>query len=245
MFIFNSIDFSNRVKVSDVRRPLLAPQRIASTGIEGKSSEVFHRKNSESYNIDIEFYVFSSTGLQLLSDLRDIAGDLDTSKPAQLIFNDEPDKYVMAIVEDTNIEKNGRHAIVTVSFKILDPYWYAITDDVFNYTTVGAKAFTRKGNAPSNPLVEIEGNSGSYTIEANGSKMTFSGVLNAGEKLIIDSDLLTAYILKSDSSKVSVLNKLDVLDFPVLQKGDNDFTISVADGASLTNCKVVCNSRWK
>ena len=114
---------------------------FATTSIEGKSAEVFHRKNSASYNIEIEFYVFSANGLQSLADIRDIAGMLDTQTPEQLIFKDEPDKYVMAILEETEIERKGRYAICTASFKVLDPYWYAIEDDVFNYTTPGAKLY--------------------------------------------------------------------------------------------------------
>ena len=82
-------------------------------------------------------------------------------------------------------------------------------------------------------------------VGANGSAMKFEGVINTGEKLVIDSELLTAYIVKADNSKKSVLNKLDFLDFPVLKKGDNDFTLAIGSGASLTNCKLICNSRWK
>jgi predicted phage tail component-like protein len=250
MFNFNGIDFSNKnIKVVEIQRPLIAPQKISTTSIEGKAEEVFHRRVSASYNIDVEFYLFSATGLTLISDIRDLAGDLDTSGPAVLKFNDEPDKYVKAIVEETEIEKKGRYAIITVSFKVLDPYWYALSDDVFTYTTVGAKSFSRKGNAESFPLIEVEGTSsasGSFTVTANGLSVKYTGALVAGEKLVLDSALLTSYILKTDGvTKVSTLNKLDNLDFPVLRKGQNDFSITVAGGASLTKCKVTCNSRWK
>lgn len=251
MFNFNDIDFSGSgldIRAVKINRPLIAPQKITTTAIEGKDAEVFHRRTSSSYNIDVEFYLFSSTGLQLLSDIRELGGMLDTLEPAKLIFNDESDKYYMAIVEDTEIDRKGRYAIITISFKILDPYVYAITDDTFTYPTTGTKAITRKGNAPSYPLITIKGNSttaGSFTIGANGSSMIYTGALYTGHKLVIDSTLMTAYTEDLAKKKTSVLNKLDVLDFPVLTKGDNNFTISVAGGATLTECVVKCNSRWK
>lgn len=247
MFNFNNIDFSTlKAKVVKIERPLIAPQKISSTNIEGRAAEVFHRKVSSSYNVDVEFYLFSSTGMTLISDIRTLAGMLDTEAPAKLIFNDEPDKYLMAIVEETEIEKKGRYAIIKVSFKILDPYSYAVTDDVYTYTTAGSKSITRKGNAESYPLITIEGlNSAGYIeIGNNGSTMRFSGSLLATQKLVIDSNLLTAYILKTDGTKVSVLNKLDKLDFPILGKGANTFKIAVS-GATLTSCTMTCNSRWK
>lgn len=248
MFIFNNIDFSNwNIRMVNIDRPIIAPQKISSSSMAGKAEEVFNGKVSSSYNIELEFYLFSDTGLSLISDLRDFAGDLDTDAPAKLIFADEPDKYIMAIVEETDIEKKGRYAIVNVSFKILDPYWYAVTDDVFTYTTTGAKTFTRKGKADSFPIVKIKGTSsaGSFTVATNGNTMKYTGALASTETLVIDSNLLTAYILKADGTKTSVLNKLSTLDFPVLKRGQNTFTISVAGGATLSSCEITCNSRWK
>lgn len=248
MFIFNNIDFSNwDMRMVNIDRPIIAPQKISSSVMEGKAEEVFQRKVSSSYNIEVEFYLFSETGLSLISDLRDFAGDLDTDAPAKLIFADEPDKYVMAIVEETEVEKKGRYAIVKVSFKILDPYWYAVTDDVFTYTSTGAKTFTRKGKADSFPVIKIKGtsSSGSFTITANGSTMKYTGALTSSQTLVIDSNLLTAYILKSDGTKTSVLNKLSTLDFPVLKRGQNTLTTSIGGDATFTSVEITCNSRWK
>lgn len=249
MFNFNSIDFSIlNTKVVKIGRPLIAPQRISTTTIEGKAEEIFHRRTSSSYNIDVEFYLFSANGLALLSDIRELAGMLDSENPAKLIFNDEPDKFLMALVESTDIERKGRYASCTVSFKVLDPYLYAIVDDIHTYTTTGSKALVRKGNAESYPMVEIEGTSsagGFYTIGANGSQMKYTGALVVGEKLVFDSALLTAYILTVGGVKKSVMNNLLTLDFPVLTKGNNTFTIGMGNGATLTKCKLTCNSRWK
>lgn len=250
MFTFNNIDFSTlNIKVSKIDRPLFAPQKLSTTSIEGKDEEIFHKKVSSSFNIEVEFYLFSNSGLDLIADIRELAGMLDSSAPAQLIFHDESDKYVMAVVEETQVEKKNHYAIITVSFKVLDPYWYAVEDDVIDYWSTGTKPITRKGNAQSFPLITIQATSsasGGITVGANGSSMKYTGALLDGEKLVIDSTLLTAYILKADGvTKTSVLNKLNVLDFPVFDKGNNSFVIGTSNGATLIKCTVKCNNRWK
>lgn len=249
MFTFNGIDFSTKnIKVSEIKRPLIAPQKISTTSIEGKAGEIFNRKVSDIFNVDVDFYLFGATPMELIADIRELAGDLDSQVPAKLIFKDEPDKYVMAIVESTEIEKRGRHAIISISFRCSDPYWYAIQDDIFDYETVGAKAVVRKGNAESYPIIEIKGTSstsGKFGIGANGSMLNYTGSLTAGETLVIDSERLTAYTRNANGVVSSALSKLDVLDFPVLTKGDNNFVLSATNGANLTTCKLICNSRWK
>lgn len=253
MFTFNGIDFSKHIRgIVDIQRPLMAPQKIATTSIEGKAEEMFHRKTSATYNVDITFIISANSRIELLSKFRKIAGMLDTEAPAKLIFHDEPDKYVKVIYEDSDIEyrANKRHADVTISFKVLDPYWYAITDDTETYFSSGVKPVVRQGNAESYPLIKIRSDvavTGKMSIGANGSLMTYEGSLGANEWLVFDSALLTAYILATDgATKKSILNRLDVLDFPILAKGDNDFTVTMpASVIGKFRCEIYCNSRWK
>jgi phage-related protein len=75
--------------------------------------------------------------------------------------------------------------------------------------------------------------------------MTYTGALASGETLVLDSEALTAYILKTNGTQVSALNKLDNLDFPVFTKGANTVKVVAGGGATLTSYKVTSNSRWK
>ena len=248
MFTYNGIDFSQLVKVQDVRRPILAPQKLSTVSIEGRHGSYFYRKVSDSVTIEIDIAVVADSPNELRTKIRDLAEKLDAEEPKPLIIHDEPDKYINVIISDnTDLEGLYYFGKATIKFFAPDPFWYAVDDDIFEFTTTGVKNFTRKGNADSYPRIEIKGtsNGGSFTVITDNTTMTFTGTLLQGEKLVLDSDLLTAYIVKTDGSTVSAIKDLDNLDFPVFVKGANSINVVPNGGATLESYKVYCNSRWK
>ncbi len=249
MFTYNGIDFSQLVKVQDVRRPVLAPQRLSTVSIEGRHGSYFYRKVSDSVTIEIDIAVVANSPTELRKKIRDLAEKLDAEEPKPLIIHDEPDKYINVIISDnTDLEGLYYFGKTTVKFFAPDPFWYAVYDDIFEFTTTGVKNFTRKGNADSYPRIEIKGtsNGGSFTVITDNTTMTFTGTLLQGEKLVLDSDLLTAYIIKADGSTVSsAIKDLDNINFPVFVKGANSINVVPNGGATLESYKVYCNSRWK
>jgi predicted phage tail component-like protein len=252
MFTFNGIDFTNLVQVQDITRPLLAPQKLTTVSIEGRAGSIFFDKVADSYEIEISFSVKANSVAELRTAVRDLADKLDTDEPQQLIINDEIDKYTYAVLSgDSEFSTLYTLGQGKIKFYVTDPFWYAVSDDIFTYTDTNSHTFSRQGNAVSYPTIEITGTSttGTYTFTNSGSNtntsMKYTGALASGEKLIIDSENLTAYILKTNGTQVSVLNKLDNLDFPVLSKGNNTVRVLTGGGATLTNYKVTCNSRWK
>lgn len=246
MFTFNGIDFSTLIDVQGVERPLIAPQTISTSKSAGVAGARISRKVAEDYIISISFTIKSKNPTDLRNKVRDLADKLDTDKPAKLIFHDEPDKYQMAILSDTSeLEQLGKYGICTISFYCHDPYAYAISDDIIEFKG-NTKEFTRKGTAHSYPIIEIVGtnNGGAIIIQSDHQKMTFNGILNLGETLIVDSELLTAKIVGSDNTRSAIMN-LDNLDFIVLHKGVNTISITPQNGATVINTKIICNSRWK
>lgn len=245
MFTFNGINFSTLVKVQEVKRPLLAPQAITTSSSTGVAGTKFIRKTPQAFNISVTFTIEQSSPSNLRSYIRDIADKLDTDKPAPLVFHDEYDKYIMAILADeSELEQLIKYGVCTVNFYCHDPYWYALEDDIIEFTGE-EHTFTRKGNAQSNPVFEITGTceeGGKITIEAGEQSMTFSGTLAQGETLIIDSELLTAKVIGTETR--SAINDLNTLEFITLNKGGNTIKIST-ENATVTKTKITCNSRWK
>lgn len=246
MFNFNGIDFSNLVQVMEISRPFLGTQSIATTNLDGRAGSIFHKKIARDYDVSIKFMIKDNSPLELMNKIRNIASKLDTTEPKPLIFNDEPDKYIMAILDSTDLDKNNKYGIITASFYCPDPYWYAINDDIITGTS-GEKKYTRKGTVESFPIIEITGtsNGGKIAIKTDNQSMTFSGTLKSGEKLIIDSILLTAYIENSDGNRESAIPYLNNVDFPVCYVGSNTINITGSDGASVSSYKLYCNTRWK
>lgn len=250
MFTFNGTDFSTLLKVSDIRRPVLGPQALTTMKIPGMNGEIFVRKQTDAYTVEIDVTLIENTLTDITTKKRTIAEKLFTDDVAQLIIYDELDVYYNAILSvETNLSQLFTFGKVTLKFYVPDPYRYLVsnTGDVYTLTTTGVTNFTRIGNTDSYPTIEITGVSGAagnYTIASDNNQMTFTGILNAGETLIIDSGELTAYILKTDGTQVSAIRNLDNLDFLILTKGANSFTLSKAGGATLTQCVLRCNSRW-
>lgn len=246
MFTFNDINFSTLIDVQEVERPLIAPQTISTSKSAGVAGARISRKVADDYTIKVTFTLKDNNPNELRNKIRDIADKLDTDEPAKLVFHDEPDKYQMAILSDTSdLEQLGRYGVCTISFYCPNPYAYAISDDIIEFTE-NTKEFTRKGTAHSYPTIEITGTNseGSITIQSDHQKMTFNGVLNQGETLIIDSELLTAKIQGASDTRSAIMN-LDNLDFVVLHKGTNTISVIPQNGATVTNTKIICNSRWK
>lgn len=246
MFTFNGIDFSTLVDVQEVERPLIAPQTISTSKSAGVAGARISRKVADDYTIKVSFTLKDKNPTGLRNKIRDIADKLDTDEPARLVFHDEPDKYQMAILSDTSdLEQLGKYGVCTISFYCPDPYAYAISDDIIEFTE-NTKEFTRKGTAHSYPTIEITGtnNGGSITIQSDHQRMTFNGILNEGEILVIDSELLTAKIVGSNGTRSAIMN-LDNLDFIVLYKGTNVVSVTPQGGATVTNTRITCNSRWK
>lgn len=246
MLIFNGTDYSDILKITSIDRPMLAPQTVTSSTIEGKAGSIFRRKTSASYEITLSVFIRGNSRTELIQTLRQIYAQLDTDEPCPLMLKDEPDKYIMAILSgDTDIEIKNKHAIGKITFFCPDPYWYAIEDDIIQQKVQTEISFNRKGTAISYPFLEVQGE-GKIEISVNNTKMTFEGSLKQDETLVIDSPQLTAYIIQKDGSIISALKDLNKLDFPILYGNTtNKVKINGVEGGTVTSYKMTCNSRWK
>lgn len=250
MFTFNGTDFSTLLKVSDIRRPIIGSQSLTTMKIPGMDGEVFVRRQTDAYKIEVDIALIESSLSDISTKKRTIAEKLFSDTPVQLIFYDEPDVYFNAILSDDSVFTQLFYlGKTTLKFYVPDPFKYLVSNsgDVLTVTTTGTTAFTRIGNTDSYPRVEIQGVSGAsgyFTIETDNNQMTFTGTLLAGETLVIDSNDLTAYIIKTDGTQVSAIRNLDNLGFLILTKGANNFTILKGGGATLTQCVLRYNSRW-
>lgn len=187
----------------------------------------------------------------LLAQARSIAEWLNPYKEAaQLIFDEEADRYYLARVQSAiDLEVLVTAGRFTIPFICPSPYAYALTDDVFQYTTVGSVQFSRVGTAISQPLIEVRGSIGS----GDAIKLVFNGTdvvrilppLTTGEKFVLDVEKVTAYIEDLNTHvTTNGLPNLDELVFPELNPGLNTVDISVEGAATFTQLDIQCRSRW-
>ena len=242
-FSFDGVDFSNLLFVNNVGRDLIINQIVKSTDTN-TNGELFINKRDgiATVPVDVVVYEDSLTALHRLK--RDIASKLIKAEPKALIFSDESDKYLNAILSgNTSLDLIALNGTGTLNFMAFDPYWYAVEDETFNFNGTGNHNFTRsKGNINSLPKIEVTAvGSGTIEIILNGVTINYTGTMVSGDKLVIDSKLKTAYILNGEV-KTSAINNLDSLDFFEAVTGENSFYVLTSDFT--VDIDVTCRSRW-
>lgn len=191
----------------------------------------------------------------LVSALDDIAVWLDPVQGLrQLVFDDVPDRYFMARLNDAvDCERLVRSSgSFELKFFCPDPFAYAITDETFSITEAGTHTIARAiGNVESLPLYRIEGEmtasaSNYISITTNGAELKIvNATLSAGEALIVDTDKMTAYVVDENGETLrNGLPYLQELNFPTLDVGDNTVTVEVSN-AALTELHIQAKSRWR
>lgn len=192
---------------------------------------------------------------RLVSVLDDIATWLDPVQGLrQLIFDDVPDRYFMARLNDAvDCERLIRSAGgFELKFFCPDPFAYAVTDETFSITETGTHTVARVlGNIESLPLYRIEGEmtpgtSNYISITTNGSELRIiNATLSAGEALIVDTDKMTTYVVDADGNTLrNGLPYLQELNFPTLAVGDNTITVET-NNAALSELHIQARSRWR
>ena len=192
----------------------------------------------------------------LVSVLDDLAEWLDpTGGLKELVFDDVPDRYFMArLQEKIDCERLLVRSAGSFDLKFFcpAPFAYAVTDETYTISATGASTITRtKGNIASNPIYRIEGvitsSASNYiTITTNGSELKIvNAVLSSGETLVIDSDMMTAYVEDSNGDVLrNGLPYLEELNFPSLDVGSN-IVVVAANNATFTSLEIQAKSRWR
>lgn len=231
--------------------------RNYTASIPGKSGVVDFGADFDYREINVSCNIAPKKNFtSLVSVLDDISLWLDpTDGLKQLVFDDVPDRYFMArLYEKVDCERLLVRSAGSFDLKFFcpNPFAYAVTDETYTIETTGTHTVTReKGNIDSNPIYRIEGvissSASKYiTITTNGEELKIvNATLVAGETLVIDTDMMTAYVEDEDGNVLrNGLPYLDELNFPSLAVGDNTVTVA-ATSATFTSLEIQAKSRWR
>lgn len=239
-----------RLKIMNITRPLTSGITTRTVKVPGRPGVYDMGIEVDELQISIDILLISRDLREIREQVRQIAAWLrNNDQLGKLIFDDEPDKYYMArMMDKTELEEVAWTGRGTIMFFAPDPMAYAVNDDQFT-TTENKLTFQRKGTASSKPLLEIVGESSDmlsgFSIQMNDSQMNVIGSLAVHESLIIDSFYQTAYLVKADGTKKSVLDRLDRFDFPVTRpQAENQLTVEPIGNAHVNQLKIECRSCW-
>lgn len=247
MINYDGFDLSNYLLVEDIGRPIMPPQELVTKSIYGRRGAYYLDKQDEPITIPVDVTIYEQPNMTYRQFTRFLASKLYKNEPKQLIFDDEPNVFIDAIIQgDTDLENMIEAGSGTLEFYCPDPSYYELNDEIFNLTVGKNEVVREKGNTDSFPLIEIEGtnNGGIITISTDATEINFDGDLNDGDVLTLDSDLITSYIDRNDSERVSANNDVDTMDFPVLAVGLNHIEISTEGNATVNSVRITARSRW-
>lgn len=238
------------IKVLNILRSLSPGISSKTVKIPGRAGVYDMGVEVDELPIPIEVLFREVSHRAMREKIRSVAAWLrNQDQLGELIFDDEPDKfYQVRLIDKTELEEIARSGRGTITFHASDPLAYAVEDDVFTSLT-NEITFQRKGTAPSRPVIQITGVSNGvqsgFQLQLNDQVLNYTGALNTGETLVIDSYYQTAYIKRIDGSKQSALNGLDRLEFPdTLPAMDNVCRVTPFGTASFQSLTIQCQSCW-
>lgn len=127
----NGVELNKYLKVTDLRRGI-GPTRsnsLQKLGMTHGEHYLGYSKGAKVYEMDFVLRY------DLISKRRVLAGILDVAEPVQVIFGDEPDKYVMAVPEgDIDVAEKNFLGFGTIKWVIPSGYAHSVSESVYTAT---------------------------------------------------------------------------------------------------------------
>lgn len=251
-FKFNGVESSYFNLVSkSVKRPVLPAAKLKRVELAGASGSYdFANTEYGLREMAMRITYKGNSFSELRTRARSIAAWLCTDCFAELIINDEPDKYYLAKVSDAlDISTMLEAGEIEINFDC-QPFAYSVIENVtviapiisvvhYNITNLGTREITYRSPPGSKFLITVVGSWTTLSFGVNGKTLTFLKA-ESGKTLIIDNIEMTATI-----DAVNVFNYLggDVTTFLSILSGENDFTIG-GTGLNLTSVTISFIPLW-
>lgn len=151
---FNGIQISDYFIVTKLTRNLGATRSNNLLKVGNSKGERFISTSIDSDNIKMNFAVLGN----VIESKRELARILNVSEPKKLIFNDEPDKYYLAIPDDSNDISDERNWMTgQINWIIPDGVAHSISEEEStNENTPGTIIINNQGSEETYPTVEIK-----------------------------------------------------------------------------------------
>ena len=196
-FKFNNVESSSfNLVCKSVKRPLLPALKLKRVELPGASGAYdFEDEEYSLRTITMKIQYIGADYEELRSRARSIAAWLSYSSFAQLIINDEDDKYYLAkVTSEVDLDSLFESGSADVSFDC-QPFAYALSNEVVEITVSGADSdeFVNPGTRHVNYKspqgsyfkVTIDGTFTTLSLTINGNTMTYNTAIS-NDVLVID-----------------------------------------------------------
>lgn len=244
--------------VLDVRRPLVGTRRHTRVEIPGRAGTVTFDEEPGDRVLDIEVDLQGDTFADRRDSVRRLARWAEVGTTARLVFDDEPDRYYDALLDNApDAIERLRHGAATLKFAV-GPYSSAIelTEIVLSATTnPDGDNLEVTDEVYAEPIIEITANGGTVTaltVQINDDALTWAGTpLAAGDVLTISAIADVVTLGANDDVDLTGAFDEDAVDmadlsgrFPVLLPGTNPWSISWTGSATSLTIVITWRERF-
>lgn len=155
--IFNDIDFSDLIRVLDVKRSVLPVKQDYTLEVPVRHGMYYTGYKYGERSIDVDFALITKDTTEYFSQLRILADALNVDEPCKLIVGDELDKYYYAVPSsDSAIDQVVNIGKGTITFICYDPVAYS--DETVSFTgdnTTGKTQIENNGTLDVPPVISV------------------------------------------------------------------------------------------
>lgn len=157
---FADTDITQMFQVVNIKRDILPERQNFSTETPARHGAYYNGYKYQPRTVEVDILIISPTNL--LPYYRSLAWMLDLEEPSELIFSDEPDKVLYAVLDgSTKIDEILKEGRGTLVFKAFDPFYYSTVEDSFTPDAGNIITINNQGTAPVHPRFEVQFNADS------------------------------------------------------------------------------------
>lgn len=225
-FMISGINSSELNSLIQERPVIPSPVRkVRFQQVPGVSGDyIFDEEAYENVRFSLKFFTKGDTEEEI-NDLKEkITATFETADYSDLyVYSDPENMYEVMVTGGPDFTPNGSTPLLlpyTVSFTA-KPFKRHLNSDF--YESSGSLKVFNHTLYQSEPLIKLIG-TGDMTLHVNGEEFPFQSI---DEHVLIDSKTENAYKEEANGI-VSRNHRMYALDFPVLEKGENNLSVSGA-----------------
>lgn len=141
--------------VLKVNKPYSAPVTWETSDIPGRAGVRPKKKKREAEVLSVDVLIEGATEDAYDRNIEDLVAWLDSDEPMKLEFENEPNRYRMALYQGSlDPAEFATFGKVTIEFLVPDSYKYGKT--LYSNFTSGAAAYVNNGTADALPVFELD-----------------------------------------------------------------------------------------
>lgn len=220
--IYNGFDFAPYLRANP-HRQLVPPTSIETEAVPGRDGSRLVSARLAEMTVEVDVELRARTGEDVTELRRMVAAALWSPEPAPLVLDDDPTRYLMALVDgESELTTLWHTGEATLTFRCPDPVAYGADREQSMTTSLSV---TGGGSYPSSPVITARPAKGSYyrvTDEATGERVQLNMSFTGEQVVTIDCAAQHCEVNGASADRYVTLDS----DYFQLQPGANRLSAS-------------------